>query len=81
MCCSEHEALDCHRFLLVSRHLAELGIEVEHIRRDGSVETQQDAEQRLIRRARVKSDLLANSADALAEAYRLQEQRLRGEPA
>lgn len=79
ICCSEHEALECHRFLLVSRHLAELGIEVEHIHRDGSIETQHAAEQRLLARTRVQPDLLDSREEVLAEAYRRQEMRLRGE--
>lgn len=79
ICCSEHEVLGCHRFLLISRHFAEIGIEVEHIRRDGSIETQHEAEQRLLARMRVQPDLLGSNENALAEAYRRQELRLRRE--
>lgn len=81
ICCSEHECLDCHRFLLVARHLAGLGVEVQHIHRDGRIETHHEAEQRLLARTRVHPDLLASREEFLAEAYRRQEMRLRGEPA
>lgn len=81
ICCSEHDPLDCHRFLLISRHLAELGIEIEHIHRNGSIETQQEAGQRLIARTHVLPDMLASHDDMLAEAFRRRERRLRGEPA
>lgn len=79
--CSEHEVLDCHRFLLISRHLADLWVEVKHIHRDGSVESQNEAESRLIAKTRVTSDLLVSPEAMIAEAYRRQELRLRGEPA
>ncbi|MBE7734423.1 DUF488 domain-containing protein [Devosia faecipullorum] len=79
ICCSEHEVLECHRFLLISRHLTEHGVEVQHIHRDGSIETHLEAEQRLLARTRVQPDLLGTREDVLAEAYRRQEMRLRGE--
>ena len=37
--CSEEDPAGCHRHLLVSRVLAEHGVEVGHIRGDGSVQT------------------------------------------
>ncbi|ODT68033.1 MAG: hypothetical protein ABS75_22000 [Pelagibacterium sp. SCN 63-23] len=77
--CSEHEVLDCHRFLLISRHLTGLGVDVEHIHRDGTVETQREAEDRLMTRTRVERDLLTDPEDKISEAYRRQELRLRGE--
>ena len=36
--CAEHDPLQCHRFVLVSRHLAEKGVDISHIMRDGRVE-------------------------------------------
>lgn len=40
--CSEENPADCHRFLLVSRVLAERGIDVRHIRADGRILTDRD---------------------------------------
>lgn len=48
MLCAEKEPLDCHRGLLIARHLSELGWQINHLLADGSVETHQEAEQRLI---------------------------------
>ncbi len=45
--CSEEDPVKCHRGLLISRELAKLGIEVRHIRHDGSVESQQHFESRI----------------------------------
>lgn len=79
--CAEAEVLECHRFLLVTRHLAAIGIEIEHIHGDGTIETQHDAEERLMARLRIKPDLLTTREERLADAYRKQELRLRGESA
>ena len=75
--CSEHEPLSCHRCLLVGRRLVERGIEVNHILRDGRVETHADTEERLLKLTRqTENDLLASRPERLARAYRDQNQRL-----
>jgi uncharacterized protein (DUF488 family) len=45
--CSEEDPAKCHRGLLISRELAKLGIEVRHIRHDGSIEPQEHFESRI----------------------------------
>jgi uncharacterized protein (DUF488 family) len=45
--CSEEDPVKCHRGLLISRELAKLGIEVRHIRHDGSIESQEHFESRI----------------------------------
>jgi uncharacterized protein (DUF488 family) len=45
--CSEEDPAKCHRGLLISRELAKLGIEVRHIRHDGSIESQEHFESRI----------------------------------
>ena len=45
--CAERDPLDCHRALLVSRHLAERGAGINHILADGSLESHEDTERRL----------------------------------
>jgi uncharacterized protein (DUF488 family) len=45
--CSEEDPVKCHRGLLISRELAKLGIEVWHIRHDGSIESQEHLESRI----------------------------------
>lgn len=81
LCCAEHDPITCHRFLLIARHLSNSAVDVEHIHRDGSVESQFDAEERLMTRWRLTNDLLSTRSDRLKEAYQRQELRLRGEPA
>jgi uncharacterized protein (DUF488 family) len=79
--CSEAENLDCHRCLLVGRHLLSChGIDVEHIRRDGSYERQSEAEERLLSRWNNGGDLFRSREDQLNAAYRLQARKI-GVPA
>lgn len=75
--CAEAEPLQCHRFLLVGRRLAERGVTVAHILRDGRVERHSETEDRLLRVSRqTERDLFASRVDRLARAYRDQNMRL-----
>jgi uncharacterized protein (DUF488 family) len=46
--CAEEDPLHCHRFLMICPALLERGITPVHIRRGGVVESQRDAEDRLL---------------------------------
>ena len=46
--CAEEDPLNCHRFLMICPELVALGIEPLHIRKGGVIETQQEAEDRLL---------------------------------
>lgn len=49
--CAEHDALNCHRCLLIGRHLLHSrSIDVRHIHRDGTCEPHTEAEDRLLSR-------------------------------
>jgi uncharacterized protein (DUF488 family) len=76
--CSEHEALECHRCLLVGRYLVEQhGVHLAHIQRDGRIEPHNETEVRLLQKwAGDGSDLFQNRENRLAAAYRLQERKL-----
>lgn len=74
--CSERDALHCHRFLLISRHLHNLpDVRVSHIRHDGTLESHAQAEERLLNLHRLAGNLLVDHADRLAEAYARQERK------
>ncbi len=67
--CAEREPLDCHRFLLVARRLAERGLAIGHILHDGTIEPQAATEARLL--ALNGCDLFAaGQRERLAAAYR-----------
>ncbi len=69
--CAEREPLDCHRCLLVARALAERGLAVGHILRDGAVEPHAATERRLLALSGTQADLSATGQqERLAAAYR-----------
>lgn len=78
--CSEEDPLDCHRGLMIAPALAERGISPGHLRRDGSIETNEAMEDRLLRETKIGAGLIdglfahllsAEDRRALvAEAYR-----------
>jgi len=81
--CAEKEPLDCHRTVLVTRHLAARGLEVHHILADGTVEPHADALLRLANDLKLRANelhLFCSQEDLFTEAYRLQEQRIAYEP-
>lgn len=74
--CSERDPLQCHRFLLISRHLHSLSnVRVAHIRHDGTLEAHEQAEERLLAMHKLTGNLLADRGQRLAEAYARQEQK------
>jgi uncharacterized protein (DUF488 family) len=75
--CSEKEPLECHRTLLVSERLTEMGIEVGHIHADGSTESHQDALTRLLGLHNLSApDLFSDDSARLEEALTLQEKKI-----
>lgn len=67
--CAEKDPLDCHRTILVARHMAEF-VKINHILSNGRLETHDETENRLLERYEWKEDELFRSReDRLAEAY------------
>jgi hypothetical protein len=79
--CSEEDPLDCHRGLLIAPALRERGLDVGHLRGDGSIESMAQMEDRLLAETKVGVGILdglfaatltaAEQQALLAEAYRL----------
>jgi uncharacterized protein (DUF488 family) len=75
--CAEKEPLECHRTILVARHLAALGIPVAHIHADGHIESHDAALSRLTRILHLpEQDMFHSQEELTAEAYRRQEERI-----
>jgi len=75
--CAEKEPLECHRTILVARHLAALGLDVQHIHANGKLESHTHALGRLSRMVGVpEQDMFRSDAELLADAYRRQEERI-----
>ena len=73
--CAEKEPLNCHRTILVARQVEKRGIPVSHIHADGTLETNEHAINRLIRSLSLP-DMFLPQRELVAEAYRLQEDKI-----
>ena len=77
MMCAEKEPLNCHRTILIARHLVERGIPIEHILEDGTTEPHEATVERLIDLVGLEqSDLFLTRPQIAAEAYRLREEQV-----
>jgi uncharacterized protein (DUF488 family) len=75
--CAKRDPLQCHRTILVSRHLVEQGVEVRHILADGGIESHADALRRLKTELGIPDQDLFGSAEELdVDAYRRQGARI-----
>lgn len=75
--CAEKDPITCHRTVLVCRHLRAEYIDIRHILEDGSVETMEQAEARLLEVVRLPTEHLFHSREELIEqAYDLQGARI-----
>jgi uncharacterized protein (DUF488 family) len=83
--CAEEDPLDCHRGLMIAPALLEIGEATCHLRGDGSQETMDEMEKRLLGETRVGEGFLdglfaavispEERKELLAKAYRLQARR------
>lgn len=75
--CAEKEPLECHRAILVARHLVALRVTIEHILADGSLENHDATLTRLARMINLREpDLVHSHEELLADAYRKQGERI-----
>lgn len=75
--CAEKDPLECHRAMLVARHLEALHTAVEHILEDGSLESHGKALNRLLDQLKLPEQDLFHSREAMIEkAYRIQSERI-----
>ena len=75
--CAEKQPLECHRMVLISRWLAERGVEVKHIVSEELVESHEQSLERLMQELSLGSmHLFRNSEELVAMAYEMQEDRI-----
>lgn len=75
--CMEKDPLNCHRALLVSRKLFEAGISVNHIHADGSLESHEALESRLLAACKLpEGDIFTSREEFILQAYLIQGERV-----
>ena len=73
--CAEKDPLTCHRTILVTRQLRR-EVVVSHILADGGIESNAEAEKRLMNMLNIHPDLARNENQCIEEAYDLQGQKI-----
>lgn len=75
--CAEEDPLTCHRTILICRHLRDRVDVIFHIRGDGSMETNEEFERRLLKATGLReADLFDTEAAIIERAYELRGQRI-----
>jgi uncharacterized protein (DUF488 family) len=67
--CAERDPVTCHRTILVCRELRPYEPTIEHILADGSIETNEAAEKRLMSILNIQPDMLHSEHDCIELAY------------
>ena len=67
--CAEKDPITCHRMILVCREMRSIVNEIHHILSDGKIETNTDAEDRLLRTLKIVPDMFKDKNRCLEEAY------------
>jgi uncharacterized protein (DUF488 family) len=70
--CAEKEPLECHRCILICRHIKDHNLCIKHILADGSIEDHSDTERRLVRMLKIEATLFEPAktiADFIEQAY------------
>jgi hypothetical protein len=67
--CAEKDPLECHRTILVCRHLRDK-LNIKHVLADGTMESHTDAEKRLMKEEKIAAvDLFKSGSELLDSAY------------
>jgi len=74
--CAEHDPLDCHRAVLVARHLHGPTLAVRHIHADGHLEAHDALERRMLEHHGLGAALFRSFGQQVEQAYRQQAARL-----
>lgn len=74
--CTEKDPLNCHRTILVAKELSQLGVLVQHIHGDGSLESHESAIDRLLEDQGVQPSLFHSREEQVEDALSAQEQKI-----
>lgn len=65
--CAEKDPITCHRMVLVSRAARQPGLNIRHLREDGSIESNASAETRLLEVCKLPTEDLFQTRESLVE--------------
>ena len=74
--CAEKDPITCHRMILVSRELRSVVDQINHILSNGNIETNEEAEDRLLNMFRIVPEMFKDRSKCVEEAYDKQGQKI-----
>lgn len=75
--CAEKDPINCHRAILICRHLKNQHIEIIHIVNGGNLEDHRETERRLMKFFKLdQPDLFISNYERLEEAYNMQGEKI-----
>lgn len=75
--CAEKDPIDCHRAILVARHVAKAGLPVSHIHASGDLESHEQMEMRLLKLLKMpEGDMFKSREEYVESAYLIQGERI-----
>jgi len=75
--CAEKDPINCHRMILICRNLKNFGLPIYHILDLDNIESQKEAESRLLRLFKLNQlDMFESENDQLEKAYNMQGEKI-----
>jgi len=74
--CAEKDPITCHRTILVCREMRSHAKQIKHILANGGIETNLEAEKRLLNTLGIVPDMFKNKNECIEEAYDKQGQKI-----
>jgi len=75
--CSEKDPIECHRALLVARKICEVGVQVNHILADSTIEPHAAMESRLLIACKLPDgDMFKSREEFIVDAYSIKGERV-----
>lgn len=74
--CAEKDPITCHRMILVCREMRSVAGQINHILANGGIETNSDAENRLMNTLKIVPDMFKRKSECIEDAYDKQGQRI-----
>jgi len=77
--CAEKDPIICHRTILICRHMRQYDIEIKHILEDGEIESNSNAEKRLMKTLNIhnkQGDLFLSVEERIEKAYDIQGEKI-----
>lgn len=74
--CAEKDPITCHRTILICREMRAIVSQISHILESGAIETNREAEDRMLETLKIAPDMFKSKGDCIEEAYDKQGQRI-----